>query len=73
MDLIEKRKRLDFLVLVSERTSDLPVYLLDLDTKPIMPNVNFSVIPCVTPDLIEIADLGFVVCPFNLGIVAEFA
>jgi hypothetical protein len=71
VDLVEKKKHLNFHVSVFEGISDLLVYFPDLDTKPILPNVDLPVIPYVSPNLVEIADPSFVVCPFDLGISIE--
>jgi hypothetical protein len=46
---------------------DLPVSSSDMPIK----SLDLLVSCCPSPDVMEIPDLGFVVCPFNLGISAD--
>jgi hypothetical protein len=103
VDLLEKKKRLDFPVSLSEGTSDpascsasVPMCNADLDSKLVISEVDLPGLDlhgsdlhgsdlvvlspakldlpgsrCVSPDLMEILDPGFVICPFDLGISAD--
>jgi hypothetical protein len=77
VDLMEKRKRLEYPLVVSAETSDprsvhvsVPVALSNLDSapalfSPIVPEIDQ---PISSPDVREILDPGYVPCPFDLGI-----